>query len=206
MTHIIRGPNYGNVSAGNYATFGMDGTLQLAGSATAFDDLRVEGATARTGAVAPNDTNGFRGDNNHQVRYLIDSQADEVQFYVQFMHGLKIGAACYPHVHFSPSTTGTGTAQFILEYYWANVGAQFPASPGTYTMTKTWATNQQWYHLIATGAAPLTLTDVNISAIIKCRLYRDNTVGGNYAASLALLYFDIHVEIDAFGSAEEYAK
>ena len=206
MGHIIRGPNYGNLSAGNYARFGNDGTLQLAGSATTFDDLRVEGATARAGLVAPNDTTGFRGDANHQVRYLRESQADEVQFYVQFMHAMKVGAACYPHVHFTPSSTATGAAKFILEYYWANAGGQFPASPGTYAMTKTWGTDQQWYHLVAVGASPLTLTDVNISAIMKCRLYRDNTVDGNYAASLALLYFDIHVEIDTLGSSEEYAK
>ena len=52
MTHIIRGYNYGAAGAGNYATFEADGTLRLAGNATVFDDLRVEGATARAGVVA----------------------------------------------------------------------------------------------------------------------------------------------------------
>lgn len=42
--------------------------------------------------------------------------------------------------------------------------------------------------------------------VIKGRLYRDNTVGSNYAAAVTLLYFDIHVEINAFGSDEEYVK
>lgn len=196
-------PVFGN--SVNYARFEADGTLRMAGTATVFDDLRVEGATARAGLVAPTDGVGFRGDANHQMRTFLHTQADEIQFYVQFMHGLKVGSTCYPHVHFMPVTTGTGVVKFILEYYWANVNGQFPASPGTYPMTKTIAADRQWYHQIADGAG-LALTAVDMSAIMKCRLYRDNTVGSNLAAAVALLYFDIHVELDTLGSSEEYTK
>lgn len=190
----------------DYAEFDTDGTLRFYGGATAFDDLRVEGATARVGAVAPTDGTGFRGDAAHQMRTFIHTQADEIQFYVQFMHGLKIGAKCYPHVHFMPVTTGTGVVKFVLEYYWANYSSQFPASPGTLALTYTIPSNEQWYHKIADSASGLILTGVNLSGIMKCRLYRDNTVGSNLAAAVAFLYFDIHVEIDAMGSSQEYVK
>jgi hypothetical protein len=52
----------------------------------------------------------------------------------------------------------------------------------------------------------LSYTDMTVSNCWKARLYRDNTVVGNYAAPVSILYFDIHVEIDAFGSKEEYIK
>lgn len=189
----------------NYAGFAADGSLTFVGDATVFDDLRVEGATARVGAVAPTDGTGFRGDANHQMRTFVHTQADEVQFYVQFMHGLKVGSTCYPHVHFMPVTTGTGVVKFVLEYYWANVNGQFPGTPGTYPMTYAIGANKQWYHLIADGAG-LTLANVGLSAIMKCRLYRDNTVGSNLAAAVAFLYFDIHVELNSLGSSQEYIK
>lgn len=210
MTHIIRGWNYGNVAAGNYARFADDGTLTLAGNATAFEDLRVEGMSTRVGTVAPTDTTGFRGDANHQVRNFINTQADEVQFMVQMPHAWKGGTASTleAHVHFMPiaSSAGEQAVKFILEYYWANVNGQFPASPGTYPMTYTWTGDKQWYHCIADGSGGIALTDGALSAIPKCRLYRDNTVTNNLAAAVTFLYFDIHYEVDQFGSSSEYIK
>jgi hypothetical protein len=211
MTHIIRGFNYGNRAAGNYATFGDDGTLQVYGEATAHEDLRVEGMTTRVGTVAPTDGTGFRGDANHQQRTFVHTQADEVQFLIQMPHAWVGGSTgIEPHVHFCPTTSTAGTAsyavRFALEYYWANVGAQFPATPGTILMTETWTGEAQWKHLIADAGSALTLTDGALSAILKCRLFRDNTVANNYAAPVTLLYFDAHYEVDSLGSSQEYIK
>lgn len=199
---------FGNKAGGDYAEFGADGTLRLYGAATTYDDLRIDGLSTRTGVTAPTDETGFRGDGNFYSRNFVHTQADEVQFAVQLPHAWKEGGLLYPHVHFSPWIAGAGNraAQFVLEYYWANVWDQFPASPSTHTMTKTWSTDQQWYHLIASNAAPLTATGKTLSSMLKCRLYRDNTVANNLAGKVALLYIDFHVEIDALGSREEYSK
>lgn len=206
MTHIIRGFNYGNVAAGNYAAFDNTGVLTMYGAATVYDDLLRDATSTRVGAVAPTIGAGFRGDGNHIYTQFVHTQADEVQFEVQLPHRGKEGSVIYPHVHFTPTTSGTGTAKFILEYYAANVDAQFPASPSTYEMTKTWAVNQQWYHLIAGNNTGLTISGWTLSNVLKVRLYRDNTVDGNYAAAVGFLYFDIHVEINTLGSDEEYVK
>ena len=104
------------------------------------------------------------------------------------------------------SSAGAQAVKFILEYYWANPDGQFPASPGTYPMTYTWSGDKQWYHCIADGSGGIALTDGSLSAILKCRLYRDNTVTNNLAAAVTFLYFDIHYEVDAFGSSQEYIK
>lgn len=196
----------GDVSA-NFSV-GADGTLRLLGSATAFDDLLTSANATRTGVVAPTTGVGFRGNNNFYHQTFVHTQADEWQFDVQMPHRAKEGSDLFPHVHFSPNTTSVGNqaVQYKLEFYAANVNAQFPASPSTYTMTKTWSGDKIWYHLIAGGAAALTIPDWTLSCILKCRLYRDNTVANNFAAPVSTVYFDIHTEVDGFGSADEYAK
>lgn len=204
--HIYSTLTVGDTS--NYTYVGPDGTLRVYGTGTAYEDLRIDGLTARSGVVTPTDTVGFRGDNNFQVRHFVHTQADEVQFTVQMPHSWKEGTAIYPHVHFAPTAAGAASnaAQFILSYFVANVDVQFPTPASTYTMTKTWSGDKSWYHYIAGNAAPITMSGITLSSIIKCRLYRDNTVGDNFGAALSFLYFDIHYEADGFGSAQEYIK
>lgn len=192
----------------NYVNVAADGTLTLVGAATAFDDLLRDATSTRTGVVAPTTAVGFRGDNNFYETKFVSNQADEVQFEIQLPHRGRAGSVLFPHVHFMPTASSTGdkAVQFILEYYAANVDAQFPASPANFTMTKTWNGNKQFYHLLAGNESGLSLEGWTLSNVLKCRLYRDNAVANNYADPVTFLYFDIHVEIDAFGSASEYAK
>jgi hypothetical protein len=198
----------GDVSGGDYAEFEADGSFRLYGDATAFEDLRIDGLQTRTGVVAPTDETGFRGDVNFYARNFVHSQADEVQFSVQMPHGWNEGSPIFPHVHFAPwiSNTGDKAAQFILEYYWANVDGTFPASPSNYTMTKTWNGDKQWAHMIALNASGLSTSGKTLSSILKCRLYRDNTVTDNLQGKVTFLYFDIHYEADSLGSRQEYIK
>lgn len=195
-------------NAPNYSHIETDGTIFGYGNATCFEDLRVDAISTRTGVIAPTDETGFRGDANHYVRNFVHNQADEIQFTVQMPHAWEIGTVIYPHVHFSPWTTSTGTqaAKFILEYYVSDFDKQFPSSPATLPLTKTWSVNQQWYHLIAGNASGIDLTGYNVSSLLKCRLYRDNTVTNNFANKLTILYFDIHYKVNSLGSREEYAK
>ena len=209
MTHIVRGDRtFGNFSAGNYARFDDDGSLQLYGDATHHEDLRVEALAVKVGVTAPTDTVGFRGNNDFQDRRFVHNQADEVQFSIQMPHGWKEGSTIEPHVHFCPTTTdAAGTVQFGLAYYVASVGGTFPATPGTVLMKSTWSANSQWVHLIAEGtAAPITMTGQTLSSVLKCRLYRDNSVTGNLEQAVSFLWFDAHIEVDSFGSRTEYTK
>lgn len=191
-----------------YFHVNTNGIVRLVGSAIAYDDLRIDGLTTTQGVVVPTDEGGFRGDSNHYVRNFAHNQADEVQFAVQFPHAWNEGTTVYPHVHFSPWITNAGAAaaQFVLEYYWANVNAVFPASPSTITLTETWTDSKQWSHLIASDSSGIDATGKTLSSILKCRLYRDNTVTNNLQGKVTFLYFDIHYEINSFGSDSEYGK
>lgn len=192
----------------SYLHINRNGVLRLVGGAAAYDDLRIDGLTTTVGVVAPTDENGFLGDSNHYVRNFVHNQADEVQFTVQLPHSWSEGTTIHPHVHFSPWITNAGdaAARFVLEYYWANVNDAFPASPSMYTMTKNWTGDAQWNHLIAGGESGIDATGKTLSSILKCRLYRDNTVTNNLAGKVTFLYFDIHFAVNSFGSDEEYIK
>ena len=194
----------------NYAYFGSDGTFRLTGSATAFEDLRVDGLNTRTGVVAPTDETGFRGNSNFYVRNFVHNQADEVQFDVQFPHAWNAGSTISPHVHFSPWITGTASVQavrFILDYYWGNIDEPFPTGSSTFAMEYTWTGSFQWKHLIAEHVGTdLSGAGKGFSSIMKCRLYRDNTITNNLAGKATLLYFDIHYQSDGFGSQKNTQK
>jgi hypothetical protein len=207
MAHIIRGFNYGR-RPDAYSTFENDGTLLMSGDATVFNDMLTSANASRVGVVAPTIAAGFRGDDNFLRTSFVSNQADELQFDVQFSHGWKEGSEFFPHVHFAPEAAGgaSNAAKFILEYYFASYEDQFPATPSTYEMTATWSGDKSWYHLIAGNPTGITIETGTISAIMKCRVYRDNTVTNNLAANVSVLYFDWHIELDTIGSRQEYIK
>ncbi|MFC1878993.1 hypothetical protein ACFLZW_03685 [Chloroflexota bacterium] len=61
-------------------------------------------------------------------------------------------------------------------------------------------------HQIASFAA-ISGTGKTLSSVLLCRIYRKAGDGSdNYDADAALLEFDIHYEVDAFGSDSEFVK
>ena len=198
-------------TAPNYAYISNDGTFKLTGSATGYEDFRIDGLRTTVGVTAPTDETGFRGNANFLARNFVHNQADEVQFDVQLPHAWNAGSEISPHVHFSPWITGTASVQaarFILEYYWANINDTFPANSSSFAMEYTWTGSSQWKHLLAEHTGTVELVDVakNMSSIMKARLYRDNTIANNLQGKVTFLYFDIHYQVDGFGSADEYTK
>ena len=185
-----------------------DDAIRLVSPATVYNDMLTGASSARVGVISPTFEAGFRGDANSLMVSFVNNQADELQFDIQFSHAWAEGTKFFPHVHFSPEAAGgaNNAAQFILGYRFANVNDVFPANESTYTMTKTWAGDKSWYHYIADNAAGITVATGTVSCIMKCRVYRDNTVTNNLAGKLAVLYFDWHIELDGLGSREEYVK
>lgn len=194
----------------NYAYIESDGTFRLTGSATAWEDLRIDGLSARVGVTAPTDEVGWRGDNNFLARNFVHTQADEIQFQVQMPHAWLLGSDISPHVHLSPWITGTQAVQavqFIFEYYWANIGETFPVSGTSITLSYTWTGSKQWDHILCDHiSSDIVGTGKSLSSIMKCRLYRDNTVANNLAGKVTFLYTDLHYQVDGLGSNLEYIK
>ena len=117
----------------------------------------------------------------------------------------------YPHVHWTPVSATAGNVVWQLDYSWASVNGTFGA-PATLTSDATAAGGTAWVHKLSTlkdgsGNAYIDGTGQTLSSMLVCRLHRDAGAGSDtLAADVAFLEFDIHYEIDGFGSNEEYVK
>jgi hypothetical protein len=198
----------------DYALIGPDGTVTLAGAATAWDDLMIPGQSVRVGGTAPDFASGFVGDST-MWSYLFDGTGtvEEVHFSVQLPHAWKQGSTIYPHVHFAPTSTNSGdtasrVVRFTLEYTWANIYGTFGSTSTINLDSDGFVPNtSQWKHLLCKNATGISGSGKTLSSMLMCRLFRDGgDAADTYPQDVAFLQFDIHYEIDAFGSSQEYVK
>ena len=134
-----------NISSAGVTTIGdgtndtkieADGSILLEGTATAFTDLVVPLFNTRLGSDHQavwkkmlDDGDGSRGVYTYTFEGVETDNEEEVFFSVQLPHNWKEGSAIYPHVHWSPQTTGkSGSVVWGLEYSWVN----YDASIATY--------------------------------------------------------------------------
>ena len=181
------------------------GFLSAFGSACAWDDLRVAGSSVGIGASAP-ELVSFGPSGNLLVRGFDGANTlEQVYFEIQMPHSWKMGSFISPHVHWSPTTTASGGVVWFLEYSWANINGTFGA-PVTISGLQS-ATNEQWKHKLC-GLPDIDGSSISgVSSMIVCRLYRSPTVPeDNYPDDVGLLEFDIHYQIDSFGSRSEFIK
>lgn len=166
-----------------------------------WNDIRVSlEQTKINPATSKPDYGTFKGNTK---AHLFDASTNEgVTFAVQIPHSWKEGTMIYPHVHWSPTTTASGTVIFKLEYTIASVGGTFG---DTVTITATDSADEVAYgHQIAAFTG-ISMTDNLISTMLNCYLYRDAATD-TYGADVAVLEFDIHYDQNSLGSSLAYTK
>jgi hypothetical protein len=185
----------------SYLQIEADGTLVLIGDATVWEDLRFPATQIRVNPATLKPD--FDEDN---IGYLFAPASTETVLVIaQMPHGWKLESTIEPHVHWSPTTTGTGNVLWRLEYKWVSING---SNPGTWTTVDLLAAagGESLKHQIS-GFTGLDGTGKGLSSIISMKLSR---VGGDatdtYAADALLKEFDIHYEIDTMGSREELVK
>lgn len=199
----------------DYAQIAADGTVTLAGAATAWDDLMIPGFSVKLTGNSPPDLLGAFAGSSLLDSYAFDgvNTTEQVFFTVQMPHAWKEGSVIYPHVHVVPvSTNGGDTVErvirFSLSYSWANINGTF-GSPSTINMdTDPFVPNDsQWKQILCKPAAGIDGTGKTLSSMLVCRLFRNPADAvDTYPQDVAFLQFDFHYEIDAFGSSREYIK
>lgn len=208
--------NSGSSSSG--LTISSNGTVTLNGTATTWNDLVVNPATARnSGGMVPNWT-VFVAPNVY-TWFFADGSNNEVDFSVQMPHDYKEGSTIYPHIHWSStSAPGTNRVKWVMDYQWVNFGDNYAAT-GT---TSVYGTKLAENDAVSLTAFQHTITPMNtggvdrtgisgtgkkVSSILLCHFYRQ---GGDatdtFSGSAALLSVDFHYEIDSFGSDNQYTK
>jgi hypothetical protein len=200
LNNVFRTLFAGDYGGGNYSEFETDGTLEFIGDATVWDDLRVPLVTARVaGANVP----AFETFVGGTMAWNFDD-GDEIFLAVQMPHSWLIGSTIYPHLHWSPESDvdPSDNIGIGLEYTWANIGDDFPA---TTTITRDVPTgiDQAFAHLIhnfdVSGIDPPAGVTA-VSSMLICRVFRQAAGSDNYADGAFFVEFDIHYQIDTVGS------
>jgi hypothetical protein len=168
---------------------------------TVWSDLTISGLSTKAGVTEPSPIN-FDGSTILVYGFNGINQSDEVHTSFQMPHTWKIGSAIYPHVHWTPTTTASGSVVWQLEYLKCKNGEfLIPA-----TITATSAASAIWKESYAVFPS-IAMTDSDLSCLIMCRLFRNPAASADsYAATAALLAIDIHYEIDSLGSKSELIK
>ena len=186
--------------ATDYLAVADDGTLTLNGAATAWDDLLVELRESVTGQTLKPDWDAT----NFGLLFPQNNATEYVSFNFQLPHRWKEGSAVYPHVHFLQNQNASPT--FKMDYRWVNIGETVPAFTTGYTFgtlvgAQTWSSGL--LHRIAHNPAGIPATGKTFSSLLQVKLYREDNI---YAGDCIAVSFDLHFEIDSFGTSSEYAK
>lgn len=202
--------NIGDLVGGDYVEINTDdGSVRLRGDATAWDDLLFAASVTKPGATAPS-YKAFGPSGSLQALMFEAGHHDEVHFEVQLPHRWKEGSKIYPHVHWTPTTADAGNVVWELEYSWANIDGTFGA-PSNMASDATAAGGTAWVHKLTVlkeaGNSYIDGAGKTMSSMLMCRLHRNSNAGSDTLnKDVAMLDIDFHIEIDSFGSDEEYVK
>jgi hypothetical protein len=194
---VLKSIKPGDGGITDYVDWADDGTQTLHGAATTFDDITFEMTPSRQGQQSKPDwdaTNlGFLFPRNDTSEY--------VDIIVQMPHRWKEGSTIYPHVHCVQSNNGQ--AVFKMDYKWYNQGDAIPVGTTTYTMQTYLITYVSGSICQLIHGEGIDGTGYTFSSLLKLRLYRDDN---GYVGDILVDQFDIHFEIDSFGTSSQYAK
>ena len=192
----------------DFVEFEADGMMVMNGTATIWDDIRVNALSTKLPAIGAPSFTQFADDGAGSTgvfTYMFDdSSEDQVFFNIIIPHGYKLGSDLEPHVHWSPQTTNAGRVDWFLEYTISNLDGTF-GNTSTVTMSDTGDGTINKSQV--TDAAIIDGTSLTLAALLICRLSRNGGVGTDtLVGDAAFLEFDIHFEQDTIGSREDFTK
>ncbi len=163
-----------------------------------WDDLRFPAqAINPPGAVSDPDRDTTDG------TLLFDAGSTEIIMgAAQLPHAWSVGSAIHPHIHWHVGTAATGNVVWKLESKVFGKDEEIPADWTELTMTVAAAKTQT-----LSSFDEIDLTGKGISTMMLWRLSRiGGDIADTYIGDAKLFEFDIHYQIDGFGSEEEYIK
>lgn len=176
---------------------------------SAWDDLRiVPAATDFPGVSDPDLVDYTPGGSGTSLKLYEYAKGDYVTFLCQLPHNRKPESDLKAHIHWTPSTQGNEEIGHVVawqvEYSAASIGSAFPTMQAL--DLKDTVTGTDGLHEITSGAT-IAGSALGLSSIVLCKLSRistNDTWSGTTTGNLPImLEFDIHYEIDRFGSDNE---
>lgn len=191
----------------NTATSGVeiDSTgITLKGDATVWEDENVAGVELGAGAAEP-DLVAVNGTTLFARAFDGNATSEELFGAIELPHSYKEGSNITIHIHWMPTTTGSGNVKWNVDYQWVNAGDTFGNS--VTTVSSTVAASGTAWDGTNTDIATLTGTGKTISSHLMFRLYRNpGDAADTYTSDAALIAFGVHYEIDTPGSRQITTK
>jgi hypothetical protein len=181
-----------------------------------WDDIRSPAVQGKVGLTSPPSFEQILDDGGGSTgvfSYVFSAtQEKELFFAVQMPHSWKVGSNVLPHLHWLPSSNGTGSQKVSwgIEYSAGAISDVFPNTTITYANTavldETLVANKQY----ATVFEEIDLSaQTIISSMIMFRVFRDATGTGltdDFTGTAALLEVDFHFQMDTLGSYLQFEK
>ena len=178
----------------------VDGKLINVGewNPTKWDDLRFPASRLRQGATLKPDF-----DTTNLGLLFPPNDPDEIAYCIaQIPHAWKLQTGIRPHIHYWQTTATAPT--FKIDYRWYKNGSDPTGSFTTITCD-----SQAFTYTSGTILQICSFPEIDgsaidtVSSIIDIKIYRDdNDVTGD----VLVKEFDIHYQIDAAGSTQEFIK
>jgi hypothetical protein len=123
-------------------------------------------------------------------------------------HEWKPGTMMYPHIHFGVQAQATGVIRWGFEYTWGNRkgsvkgNTKFAATQTIY-LEYTLTATDDYEHIVieAPEGQGIVGTDMEVDAMILCRVFRDGAhVNDTFAHDAFAMNVDLHTEIDRYST------
>lgn len=181
------------------------GDTRLFGNQYRWEDLRIVPGAFQFPGVADPTLSAWQPGGVGSTYFIYEfNNADEVHFTCQMPHSYVEGSNLRPHIHWTPRDRGVAengnTVAWKIDYSIADIVDAFPSSTNL-DLTDTCSGTNDLHEITSQGT--ITGTGLTVSHILQVRLYRD--AGDTWATNTpgnrpCLLEFDIHFQIDDYGS------
>lgn len=165
-----------------------------------YDDMRIPDSAVRPGVTAPSLAT-FLGN----IRMYEYAAGKEIEIAAQIPHTWKEGSILHPHCHIVCPNATAGNIVFGMEYTLADVDEVFGA-PGAPIESAVTAVPGVAYRHFILELPDIIMTGFKVSAMFCARIYRKSGVAGAYPNAVFMPEFDIHYQMDSFGSNYELHK
>lgn len=217
MKNIIKFPKaiqrFGNYLAGNYSYFEPDGTMVAKGGAITWRDELPSYLSNVSGAAAPDSVahtvggvlrqfDTFDGVNTTEIK----SGSFEIPHDMVLDSAMKLlGFLPELHLHWRPSTTGTGVVKMFFDWeYSPPQQAAIPQTPIVFLATID--SNKRYFHIL-TSFGYLPNLNYTVGGKIGFNLRRTPTdPQDTYGADILFEQIALHVPTDTNGSRQVYIK
>ena len=161
---------------------------------------------AAGGAKAPDEVDITIGGVQRRMKSFDGINTEEIlSGSIEIPHDYMVGQPIEMHVHWRPSTTGTGTVIWYLDYEYSPANAA-PISQVTIQKEVTIDTNKQYHHLLTSfGNLPQPSTPFALGGKIGFNIRRTPTTD-SYGSDALLEQVAAHVPCDTHGSRQIYIK